>query len=118
MWGIEDISETNVNTGRYQAFDQTLKIKTPTESVSSDFVYYDECGLYELNQKTIAVNLYDSGESNTFTERRLNLTGENGAIQKEDLRTVSPDKPRKYLIYALLLLLMVESAVMLRRRII
>ena len=118
MWGIEDISETNVNTGRYQAFDQTLKIKTPTESVSSDFVYYDECGLYELNQKTIAANLYDSGESNTFTERRLNLTGENGAIQKEDLRTVSPDKPRKYLIYALLLLLMVESAVMLRRRII
>jgi len=118
MWGIEDISETNVNTGRYQAFDQTLKIKTPTESISSDFVYYDECGLYELNQKTIAANLYDSGESNTFTEKRLNLTGENGAIQKEDLRTVSPDKPRKYLIYALLLLLMVESAVMLRRRII
>jgi len=118
MWGIEDISETNVNTGRYQAFDQTLKIKTPTESVSSDFVYYDECGLYELNQKTIAANLYDSDESNTFTERRLNLTGENGAIQKEELRTVSPDKPRKYLIYALLLLLMVESAVMLRRRII
>jgi len=118
MWGIEDISETNVNTGRNQAFDQTLKIKTPTESVSSDFVYYDECGLYELNQKTIAVNLYDSGESNTFTERRLNMTGDNGAIQKEELRTVSPDKPRKYLIYALLLLLMVESAVMLRRRII
>lgn len=118
MWGIEDISETNVNTGRYQAFDQTLKIKTPTESVSSDFVYYDECGIYELNQKIIAANLYDSSESNTFTERRLNLTGENGSIQKEDLRTISPDKPRKYLIYTLLLFLMVESAVMLRRRVI
>lgn len=118
MWGIEDISETNVNTGRYQAFEQTIKIKTPAETVSSDFVYYDECGLYELNQKTIAANLYDSGESNTFTERRLNLTGENGAIRKEDLHTVSPDRPRKYLIYALMLLLIVESAVMLRRRII
>ncbi len=118
MWGIEDISETNVNTGRYQAFDQTIKIKTPTETVSSDFVYYDECGLYELNQKTIAANLYDSSESNTFTERRLNLTGENGDIQKKDLHIVSPDKSRKYLIYFLLLLLIVESAVMLRRRII
>lgn len=118
MWGIEDISETNVNTGRYQAFDQTIKIKTPTETVSSDFVYYDECGTYELNQKTIAANLYDSGESNTFTERRLNLTGENGAIQREDLHTVSPDRPRRYLIYALMFLLIVESAVMLRRKII
>lgn len=118
MWGIEDISQTNVNTGRYQAFDQTIKIITPTETVSSDFVYYDECGLYELNQKTIAANLYDSSESNTFTERRLNLTGENGDIRKEDLHTISPDKPRKYLIYALLLLLIVESVVMLRRRII
>lgn len=118
VWGVEDTSETNVNTGRYQAFDQAVKIKTPTETISSDFVYYDECGLYELNQKTIAVNLYDSSESNTFTEKRLNLTGENGAIQKKDLHTVSPDKPRKYLIYLLLLVLMVESAVMLRRRII
>lgn len=118
MWGIEDVSETNVNTGRYQAFDQTIKIKTPSETVSSDFVYYDECGIYELNQKTIAVNLYDASESNTFTEKRLNLTGENGAIQKEDLHKTSPDKPRKYLIYALLLLLIVESAVMLRRKII
>lgn len=118
MWGIEDISETNVNTGRYQAFDQTIKVKTPTETISSDFVYYDECGLYELNQKTIAANLYNSGESNTFTERRLNLTGENGDIMKRDLHTVSPDKPRKYFIYILLLLLLAESAVMLRRRII
>lgn len=95
-----------------------LQSPKSTESVSSDFVYYDECGIYELNQKIIAANLYDSSESNTFTERRLNLTGENGSIQKEDLRTISPDKPRKYLIYTLLLLLMVESAVMLRRRII
>lgn len=118
MWGIEDISETNVNTGRYQAFDQTIQIKTPAETISSDFVYYDECGLYELNQKTIAANLYDSGESNTFTEKRLNLTGENGAIQKGDLHIVSPDRFRKYLIYLLLLLLIVESAVMLRRGII
>lgn len=118
MWGIEDVSETNVNTGRYQAFDQTIKIKTPAETISSNFVYYDECGTYELNQKTIAANLYDSSESNTFTERRLNLTGENGVINKEDLHTVSPDKPRKYLVYALLLLLVVESAVMLRRKII
>lgn len=118
MWGIEDISETNVNTGKYQAFDQTIKIKTPSDTISSDFVYFDECGLYGLNQKTIVVNLYDSAESNTFTEKRLNLTGENGAIQKEDLHTVSPDRSRKYLIYLLLLLLIVESAVMLRRGII
>lgn len=118
MWGVGDISETNVNTGRYQAFDQKVKIKTPTEIISSDFVYYDECGLYSLDQKNVAANLYDSMESNTFTEKRLNLTGENGEIQKQELRTKSPDKLRKFLIYALLLLLIIENAVMFRRRII
>jgi hypothetical protein len=118
MWGVGDISETNVNTGRYQAFDQDVLIKTPTETFSSSFVYYDECGMYSLNQKTVAANLYDSMESNTFTEKRLNLTGENGEIRKLELRTKSPDKLRKYLIYALLLLLIIENAVMFRRRII
>jgi len=118
MWGVGDISETNVNTGRYQAFDQGVLIITPTETISSSFVYYDECGLYSLNQKTVAANLYDSMESNTFTEKRLNLTGENGEIRKLELRTKSPDKLRKYLIYALLLLLIIENAIMFRRRII
>jgi len=107
-----------INTGRYQAFDQKVAIKTPTETISSNFVYYDECGLYSLNQKTIAANLYDSMESNTFTEKRLNLTGENGEIHKVDLLTKSPDKLRKYLIYVLLLLLIIENAIMFRRRII
>lgn len=116
IWGVGDISETNVNTGRYQAFDQIVRIKTPTETISSRFVYYDECGLYSLNQKTVAANLYDSRESNTFTEKRLNLTGENREIQKHELHTASPDILRKYLIYALLLLLLVENAVMLRRK--
>ncbi|WP_440944946.1 DUF7408 domain-containing protein [Methanosarcina sp. T3] len=118
MWGVGEIGETNVNTGRYQAFDQNVLIKTPTETISSNFVYYDECGLYSLNQKIVAANLYDSMESNTFTEKRLNLTGENGEIRKLELRTKTPDKLRKYLIYTLLLLLIIENAVMFRRRII
>ncbi len=118
IWGIDDISETNVNTGRYQAFDQNTIIKTPTETISSKFIYYDECGLYHLNQKTVAANLYDSAESNTFTEKRLDLEGENAEIKKEDLQTRSPDKIRKYIIYILLLLLIIENFIMLRRKII
>lgn len=118
LWGIEDISETNVNTGRYQAFDQDIKIKTPANTISSKFVYYDESGIYSLNQKTIAANLYDSTESNTFTDNRLNLTVENAEIKKVDLQTKSPDKLRQYLIYALLMLLVIENILMFRRKII
>ncbi len=118
LWGIGDISETNVNTGRYQAFDRNVRIEIPGETISSKFVYYDKCGLYNLNQKTVAANLYDSTESNTFTENRLNLTGESEGVQKEDLYTKSPDKFRKYLIYALLLLLILENVIMFRRKII
>ena len=117
MWGIDGITETNVNTGRYQAFDQNTIIRTPTETISSKFIYYDECGIYHLNQKTVAANLYDSAESNTFTEKRLSLEGENADFKKEDLQSRSPDKIRKYLIYSLLFLLVIENVIMLRRKI-
>ncbi len=118
LWGVGDISEINVNTGRYQAFDRSVRIETPRETVSSKYVYYDKCGLYNLNQKTVAANLYDSTESNTFTEKRLNLTGESEGVQKEDLYTKSPDKFRKFMIYTLLLLLILENVIMFRRKMI
>ena len=95
---------------------RTPEIKTPAETITSKFVYYDECGLYNLNQKNVAANLYDSAESNTFTEKRLNLSGENAGIQSENLQTSSPDKVRKYLVYALLLLLVLENVIMFRRK--
>ncbi|RXA21771.1 hypothetical protein EQO05_00560 [Methanosarcina sp. MSH10X1] len=118
LWGIGDIRETNVNTGRYQAFDRNIMIENPKETISSKSVYYDKCGFYNLDQKTIAANLYDSTESNTFTENRLNLTGGREDVQKEDLHKKSPDRLREYLIYSLLLLLILENLIMFRRKII
>ncbi|MCQ1534864.1 hypothetical protein FTO70_04000 [Methanosarcina sp. KYL-1] len=118
MWGIGDISETNVKTGKYLAFDHNARIKTPTETITSKFVYYDMCGFYGMDQKTIASNLYDPLESNTFTENRLDLAADKEANEKQELRVKSPLKPRKYLIYALLLLLVIENAILFRRRVI
>lgn len=118
LWGIGDISETNINTGRYQVFDRNVLMETPLETISSKSVYYDKCGFYNLEQKTVAANLYDSTESNTFSENRLNLTAGSESVQQEDLHIRSPDKFRRYLIYTLLLLLILENAIMFRRRII
>lgn len=118
IWGIGDIRDTNVKTGRYLTFDHTVRVKTPGETINSKFVYYNICGLYELNRQTIAANLYDSQESNTFTENRLDLTGENEEVRKQELRIKSPYRPRKYLVYALLLLLVIENIIMFRRRVI
>ncbi len=117
MWGIGDISETNVRTGRYQPLEHNARIRTPTETITSNFVYYDECGLYKLDQKTIAANLYDPLESNTYTNNRLHLEPDKEDL-KQEIRIKSPYKPRKYLIYALLLLLVIENIILFRRRII
>ncbi|MDD3043441.1 MAG: BatA domain-containing protein [Methanosarcinaceae archaeon] len=117
-WGIGDIRDTNIKTGRYLTFDHPVRVKTPAETINSRFVYYNLCGLYELNRQTIAVNLYDSLESNTFTGNRLELAGENEEIQKQELSIKSPYRPRKYLVYALLLLLILENIIMFRRRVI
>ncbi|AKB25557.1 hypothetical protein MSMTP_2088 [Methanosarcina sp. MTP4] len=118
IWGVGEISETNVRTGRYQPLEHKTRIGTPTETVSSDFAYYDECGFYSLDQKTIAANLYDPLESNTYTSNRLHLEPEKEEDLKQEIRTQSPYKARKYLIYALLLLLVIENLIMFRRRII
>jgi len=117
MWGIGDINEINVRTGRYQPLEHNARIRTPTETITSNFVYYDECGLYKLDQKTIAANLYDPLESNTYTNNRLHLEPDKEDL-KQEIRIKSPYKPRKYLIYALLLLLVIENIILFRRRII
>lgn len=58
----EDIREFNIKTGRVVTVDKQ-KVKTPTASLSTSRIIFDEAGIYEFNNKKFAANLLDEKES-------------------------------------------------------
>ncbi len=62
--GSYDISEYNARTGTIIKLPKPETVKTPGDEVITDVLLLDEVGVYELEDKQIAVNLFDEQESN------------------------------------------------------
>jgi len=63
----EDISDYNFKTGKMMAID-TQDVKTPSSSLTTSSLLFDEVGIYEFNNKKVAVNLLDRKESDVVRE--------------------------------------------------
>ncbi len=63
MIGTQDIKEFNYKTGKIIAMGEQ-KIKTPSSTLTTSKLLMDEVGIYEFDNKKIAVNLLDEKESN------------------------------------------------------
>lgn len=66
--GVGDISDYNIETGTFTSLSKTEEIRTPSKVVTTDRMLYDEVGTYEIEDKKIAVNLYDDRESDTTVD--------------------------------------------------
>src|SRR3989338_1241926 len=62
MAGAEDIKEFNHKTGRIVTINEQ-KVKTPSSTLTTSKLLMDEVGIYEFDNKKIAVNLLDEKES-------------------------------------------------------
>ena len=62
MVGIEDIKDFNYKTGRIMTINEQ-KVKTPSTILTTSKLLMDEAGIYEVNNKKLAVNLLDEKES-------------------------------------------------------
>ncbi|HJO02182.1 MAG TPA: hypothetical protein QF458_04650, partial [Candidatus Woesearchaeota archaeon] len=58
----EDIRNFNTKTGRIFTINQQ-HVKTPSSSLTTSRVIFDEAGIYEFNDKKFAANLLDEKES-------------------------------------------------------
>ena len=62
--GTLDVSEYNAKTGMFIKLPGTETVKTPSDTVTTDYLLLDEVGVYNIPGKDVAVNLYDEKESN------------------------------------------------------
>lgn len=65
----QDVRNLNFKAGDTLILDREQKIKTPTKTVKRAALVLDEVGVYELDDRVIAVNLVDDVESNINLEK-------------------------------------------------
>ena len=63
MVGMEDIKDYNFKTGKIFTIGQQ-KVKTPSQTITTNKVLMDETGIYEFDNRRFASNLLDEKESN------------------------------------------------------
>lgn len=67
MAETEDIDEFNVKTGKIATVNEQT-VKTPSSSIKTSKVIFDEIGIYEFNGKKFAANLLDEAESDVVIQ--------------------------------------------------
>lgn len=68
LGGTGDIGDYNIQTGAVSALSKEQEVTTPSGSITTSRLLYDEVGVYEVAGKKIAVNLYDDMESDTTVD--------------------------------------------------
>ena len=82
MAETEDINDFNSKTGKVITINQQ-RVKTPSTSLVTSRVIFDEVGIYEFDDKKFAVNLLDEKESEVTKESALKEKSESIEVLKE-----------------------------------
>jgi len=82
MAETENIRDFNLKTGKIVTINEQT-IKTPSSSIKTSKVIFDEAGIYEFEGKKFAVNLLDESESDVTKESVLEKESESTKVLKE-----------------------------------
>lgn len=111
LGGTGEISEYNLETGTVTSLSKTEEVRTPSKTLTTNRLLFDEVGKYEISDKKIAVNLYDDRESNTTVDASALISR---AVANDEARLVRADTYTaknditNYLIGVLFLLMLLE----------
>jgi hypothetical protein len=67
----QDVRNLNLKTGDTLLLNEEQTVKTPTRVINRAALLLDEAGVYELEDRIIAVNLVDDAESNINLEKQV-----------------------------------------------
>jgi len=100
----EDINDYNFRTGDILAVKEQT-VKTPSADIETSKIILDEAGVYELEDKKIAVNLINEGESNIAgEEKELKLSKESLGLGKiEEKRNFNFEIPLLVLVFLIVI---------------
>ncbi|WP_440952168.1 DUF7408 domain-containing protein [Methanococcoides sp. FTZ1] len=111
LGGAGDISDYNLQTGAISALPNEMDVSTPSGTVTTSRLLYDEVGIYKVAGKDIAVNLYDDMESDTTIDASGVLdraTSQDGSQIVRESTYTAKNYIDIYLIILAMLLVIVE----------
>jgi hypothetical protein len=116
--GTGDISDYNLETGTTSPLAGEREVTTPSDTITTDSVYFEKTGVYTIGGSSIAVNLYDDPESDTTVDpgdavRRVSSTGE-PQVTREDTYTAE-NHLEDYLLLLVILLGILEILIIRKR---
>ncbi|MAE42591.1 hypothetical protein CMO93_02375 [Candidatus Woesearchaeota archaeon] len=82
MAETEDIRDFNSKTGKVMTINEQ-RVKTPSSSLTTSKVLFDEAGIYEFDNKKFAANLLDGSESDVTKSSALEKEDEGTEVLKE-----------------------------------
>jgi hypothetical protein len=82
MAETEDVNDFNSKTGKIVTVNNQ-QVKTPSTSLTTSRIIFDEAGIYEFDDKKFAVNLLDEGESAVTRGSVLKEDKESADVLKE-----------------------------------
>jgi len=113
MAETEDIRDFNLKTGHIVTINEQ-RVKTPSSSLTTSKVIFDEAGIYEFDNKKFAVNLLDKSESDVTKGSVLETESESADLLKE--KGVERNFSLSILILLLVFLLMGFEVFYIKRR--
>ncbi|MDV0446207.1 hypothetical protein MsAg5_00340 [Methanosarcinaceae archaeon Ag5] len=104
--GTGDVSEYNLPAGTVLTFANETTIVTPDGTIKAHKVVLDTAGIYVVNKKSIAVNMYNDKESNTMLERLKGVDGANAGSELPTLFEVKKELVAVFVVLASLFILL------------
>jgi len=110
--GVPDIIEANRKTGEIIHLGETTLVETPSISLAASTLLLDEVGVYRFSGKAVAANMYDPQESSLQRKNGVDA----GAFVAESRETIVETDLSNWIIALAALALLLELAIMRRRR--
>ncbi len=67
----QDVRNLNLKTGETLLLNEEQMVKTPTRNIRRAALVLDEAGIYEFEDRVVAVNLVDEAESNINLDKKV-----------------------------------------------
>lgn len=113
MIGTEDIKEFNHKTGRIATINEQ-KVKTPSSALTTSKLLMDEVGIYEFDNKKLAVNLLDEKESDVSLPSKVEARKEREKLLERESK--EHDFSLEFTILGLVFLFMLTEFFYIKRR--
>ncbi|MBP2029596.1 hypothetical protein J2755_000516 [Methanohalophilus levihalophilus] len=118
LGGAGDIGDYNLETGTVTPLTGERNVLTPSGTVTTNRVYFEETGIYEIGSNSIAVNLYSDPESDTTVDPdelvERSMTTDEPRVVRETTYT-SENHLEDYLIAIVILLAIIEILIIRKR---